>query len=160
MFRRVIFLSLTALLVLVIVWTLVRPYQGRKPSPQTTGEIVKHSKPTAARVLRPADLKVTLSEIELIDPEPDSSSKQRKDHRAKHCLVIQNNGGVAYRNIMLELTYQDSRGKTTKTNTRPLEETVAAGQAVSIPEFVAESVPARTASCIVSIRYADMESKR
>ncbi len=158
MFRRVIFLSLTALLVLVIVWTLVRPYQGRKPSPQTTGEIVKHSKPTPTRVLRPADLKVTLSEIELIDP--DSSSKQRKDHRAKHCLVIQNNGGVAYRNIMLELAYQDSRGKTTKTNTRLLEETVAAGQAVSIPEFVAESVPARTASCIVSIRYADMESKR
>jgi len=119
---------------------------------------VKHSKPTPTRVLRPADLKVTLSEIELIDP--DSSSKQRKDHRAKHCLVIQNNGGVAYRNIMLELAYQDSRGKTTKTNTRLLEETVAAGQAVSIPEFVAESVPARTASCIVSIRYADMESKR
>jgi len=157
MFRRAIFLSLTALLALVIVWTLIRPYQGTKPPPQTTGEIVKQSKPSPTRVLRPADLKVTLSEIELIDP--DSSSKQRRDHRAKHHLVIQNNGGVAYRNIMLELAYQDSRGKTAKTDTRLLEETVAAGQVVSIPEFVAESVPARTASCIVSIRYADMEPK-
>jgi len=158
MLRRAIFLSLIALVFLVIVWTLIRPYQGTKPPPQTTGEIVKQSKPSLTRVLRPADLKVTLSEIELIDP--DSSSKQRKDHRAKHHLVIQNNGGVAYRNIMLELAYQDSRGKTTKTDTRLLEETVSAGQAVSIPEFVAESVPARTARCIVSIRYADMESKQ
>src|ERR1041384_3359794 len=98
MLRRAVFLSLIALVFLVIVWTLIRPYQGTKPPPQTTGEIVKQSKPSLTRVLRPADLKVTLSEIELIDP--DSSSKQRRDHRAKHHLVIQNNGGVHYPNIM------------------------------------------------------------
>ncbi len=156
MFRRAIFLSLIALFVFVIVWTLVRPYQGKKPPPQQ-GEIVKQSKPTPTRVLRPADLQVTLSEIELIGR--DSSSKH-KDTRAKHRLTIQNNGSVAYRNIMLEFAYQDRKGKTTKTNTCLLEETVAAGHTVSIPEFVADSVPAQTTSCVVAIRHADMESKQ
>jgi hypothetical protein len=158
MFSKAIFLSLIALFVVVIVWSLVRPSHGRKPPPQPTGEIVEESKRTPTRALRPADLKITLSETALIGL--DTSSKQHKDLRAKHRLVIQNKGRFAYRNIMLDLAYQDRTGKTAKTTTRLLEETVAAGQTVSIPEFVAECVPARTASCIVAIRYADMESKK
>ncbi len=159
MLRRTIFLMLIAMLVVAIVWTVVTSTRSRTTPLQPPGEIVKQSKPTLTRLLRPADLKIEESDLELTLGEAEQA-KGPKTVSAKHRLRIQNNGKVVYRNVMLSFSYMNSSGKSLHTRNRLIPDPVMPGDTTTISGLVMESVPIRATKCALTILYADMEQSK
>jgi len=158
MLRKSIFLSLIALVVLAITWTIVRPMRRG----QAREVAVKQSKPTPTRLLQPTDLEIATSNLELTMPRGLGAQKPGAGKRVagKHNLLIRNSGEVSYRNVMLAISYVDAAGKTLETRNLIVPDSMMPGKSTSVSGLAMESVPCRTVSCVVTILYADIERSK
>lgn len=158
MYRKSLFLGLTAMLIAALAWLIV---QSRKKEAQHTSRpiaIVKESKPTLTRVLRPTDLEILESKL-LLSRSDNSSRKGAKPAvSASHSFVIRNNGRVTYRNVMVEFYYQGRSGKTLETRTWLITEPILPGKTLSIEKLLMEAAPSEATTCTVKIFYSDLEA--
>ena len=151
MYRRVIFLLLTGVLALVLVWKTARTPETPSPQAPPAIEDFRKSKPTPTRVLRPKDLEVVDATLEL------SQSSTAESMDARHTLGVRNNGELAYRNINLAFAYLSKEGKPLETRTYPISGPVLPGKTLSEREVVMTMLPKGTSKSVTTILYADIE---
>ena len=137
-YRRLIFLLLTGVLALLLVWKTVRSPETPSPPAPPAIEDVRKSKPTPTRVLRPRDLEIVDATVEL----SQSSSSDVDD--ARHTVVVRNNGELAYRNVNLAFAYLTKEGKPLETRTYPISDPLLPGKTVSAREVVMKMLPKGT----------------
>src|SRR5512139_3023396 len=109
MARRSLFLGLTGMLVVVLVYLVV---QGRKQEKQQQKnprpvELVQESKPTPIRVMAPPDLQIMEAKMELSGTAAGLPNESGLS--GKHQIVVRNNGQSVYQSVRFRLTYL-SRG--------------------------------------------------
>ncbi len=159
MFRRSLFLGLTAMLASVLVYLVI---QGRRqdklqrtiPRPV---EIVRESTPSLTRVLSPEDLDIVESKMELAAASPQADPAKRAGVTATHQFVLRNNGRAAYHSVGLKLSYLGRGNKVLETRMVPAAELLQPAQARLISELKVEHVPSGTVRCEAKIAYADLE---
>lgn len=158
MIRRSLFLGLTGMLVVVLVYLVV---QGRKEervqqqNPRTV-EIVRDSKPTLTRIIAPPDLQILESRMEIF--HAGSGSPGEGGLAAKHQIVIRNDGKNTYRNLRLRLTYLGLSQKVLDARTKEVGEVLQPVQRRSLDEITIENAPAGAVKSTVRIISADLES--
>ena len=158
MVRRSLFLGLTGMLVVVLVYLVV---QGRKQEKQQKKnprpvELVQESKPTPIRVMAPPDLQIMEAKVELSGTDAGLSNESGVS--AKHQIVVRNNGQSVYQNIRFRLTYLSRGDKVLGSQIREAGETLQAGQSRSMGDILVENIPSGTAKSVVTILSADLES--
>jgi len=146
-----IFLLLTAVLVLVLVWKGARTPETASPQAPAPNEAIRKSKPTPTRVLRPRDLEVVDATVEL------SQSSTAGSIDARHSLGVRNNGELAYRNVNLAFAYLSKEGKPLETRTYPISGPVLPGKTLSEREVLMTMLPKGTSKSVTTILYADIE---
>jgi hypothetical protein len=151
MYRRGIFLLLTAVLVLVLVWKGARTPETAPPEAPRASEDIRKSKPTPTRVLRPKDLEVVDDTVEL------SQSSTAESMEARHSLGVRNNGELAYRNVNLAFAYLSKEEKPLETRTYPISGTVLPGKTLSERDLVMTRLPKGISKSVTTILYADIE---
>ncbi len=157
MVRRSLFLGLTGMLVVVIVYLVV---QGRKQeraqqqNPRTV-EVIRESRPTLTRVIAPTDLQIVESRVQI--SSAGSGSSPERGLSAKHQIVIRNDGKNTYRNPRLRMTYFGHGEKTLDARTKEVDGVVQPGQTQSLNEITIENLPAGAARSTVKILSADLE---
>jgi hypothetical protein len=149
-YRRLIFLALTAVLALVLGWMIVRSPEKASPTAAPSGEDIRKSKPTLTRVLRPRDLEIVDSTMEL------SQSSSNETVEARHFVVVRNNGEPAYRNITLAFAYLTKEGKPVETRTHLISGPLLPGKTVSVQELMMK-LSRGTSTCTTTVLYADIE---
>lgn len=151
MFRRRLFLSLTAFLVAVLAWLGVRSYRAEfEHAPNPPGEIIRESKPSMTRVLSPDELQVAQSSMEWL---PAASTNTPA---AVHSVTIRNTGVVAYRDIVLEFGYEDGGGRPLGTATHKVERAILPGETVILDGIRSSATPPGAARASVRVAYADI----
>jgi hypothetical protein len=153
MFRRSIFLGLMILLGAVLTYMILGSRKLEKQTAPRPTEIVRASKPSATRVLSPADLEVGLVRSTMAQSGAPGSGPAAPPPR--HVLTIRNRGQVAYGRFMIRLSYADVDGRE-EIQSRILSELVPAGATVALPENVIEDLPRRMTNLRVQVAWADM----
>lgn len=151
MYRRLIFLSLTAVLALALGWLIVRSPETTPSTAPPSVEDIRKSKPTLTRVLRPKDLQIVDGTMEL----SQSSSSETVD--ARHSVVVRNDGEPAYRNITLAFAYLTKEGKALETRTHLISDPLLPGKTVTVQELAMKALPRGTSTCTPTVLYADIE---
>lgn len=157
MVRRSLFLGLTGMLVVVLVYLVV---QGRKEdrrqqqNPHPT-EVIRESRPSLTRVIAPQELQIADSRMEL--SPAGSASPGASGLIDRHVIVIRNEGQTPFRGFRIRVTYLGRGEKILGTHTQEIREAIQPGETYS-GNMVIEDIPAGTAKSEVKILSADMES--
>jgi|WetSurMetagenome_2_1015567.scaffolds.fasta_scaffold35103_2 hypothetical protein len=154
MLRKCLFLGLTLVLVVALIYLFIYGKQLEKQPAGTSEEITQESEATPTRVLSPQDLEVVQPKLRL---EKVSSGKDQSQ-TAWHAMEILNKGKVVYGGILLTIDYMDSSGKVLATKAHAVEKSIAPATALNLAEIKAMGLPVPVASCRIEITYADIAS--
>ncbi len=158
MFRKSLFVGLTFMLAVVLVYLVI---QGRRQEKhQATAqpvEVIRNSPPSLTRVLMPGDLDIIESKMELQPSVSQTGQQATPGPTATHRIVIRDNGPAAYHRFGLRISYLGRSNKVLETRTVAVAELLQPGQARSVSEIKVENIPAGTLKCEVKIAYADLE---
>ncbi len=142
MFRKYLFLGLTAMLGAVFVYLVVqsRRAERRVISPGPV-EIVRTSRPSATRAIAPADLSAGMCRVSGSGIE----------------VQIRNGGRSSYHNIMLQLSFLAKNNSPLGTRKQLVRDTVPGGGMISASGIQLQDLPAGAARCTAQVLYADIE---
>jgi hypothetical protein len=156
MFRRSLFIGLTLMLAVVLVYLVVMGRRQEKRQTLRPIEIIRESKPTLTRLLAPEDLEIVESRMEWVGAGIGAPPGGPSPITARHIIVIRNHGRLAYRNILVKLSYFGRREKLLETRAKLLEEPLQPGKS-RISEITMDNLPTGIVSCPAKIQYADLE---
>lgn len=152
--RKYLFLGLTLVLIVVLVFLVVRGNQMGKKRGNKTVEIVQESKPTPTRVLTPRDLKIVQQTASFA---PQSGGKTGS-LSARHAVEIRNIGPTAYGRLALIFTYLNSKGKTVATHIHAIDQAIVPNETVSLPPIKVDDLPPGISDSRVACAHADLQA--
>lgn len=154
MARRLFFFGLTLVLTAALIGLTVRSCRLEKePVPQVM-EMIKESAPSATRVLKPKDLEIAQSKMNL----EKNRGEAKPSFTARHQLEISNHGKVPYKGIQLSFTYSIRNGKVTQTRTYWIDQSILPGSILRLADIRIDGLPEFIEGSQVRIPYADMET--
>lgn len=168
MFRKNLFLGLTIMLGVVLIYLILQAREEEKEIQARRNEIVRSSKPSRTRVIYPRDLEIIDSSMELtgelsgelseeLSESADSTSEEaRSGLVANHRIRIRNRGSVQYQDPLLQIAYLDRREKTLESRTHAATMALSPGATLILDEIALYDIPAETRSCKVRILYSDI----
>ncbi len=152
MFRRSIFLGLLVLLGAVLVYMVLSARREEKRTSSPPAEIVRQSKPSATRVLAPADLRVTDLSIEILP----ASNGSTPEVAARHSVTVRNEGTRHYSGFMLRFDYSTASGRGVETRSHHVSQDLQPGGVVRLQDLLMEGLPGKVKHCSVSVAWADL----
>lgn len=154
MFRRSIFLGLMVLLGSVLVYMVLSARKAEKRAVSPPAEIVRQSKPSATRVLAPADLRVVDSSMEILPPS--SGSGAVPEIAVRQYVTVRNEGKSHYSGFMLQFDYSTASGRPAETRTHRVSQDLPPGEAATLRDLLMEGLPGRVKHCSISVAWADL----
>ncbi len=150
MVRKSLFIALTGMLVIVLVYLVLQGRRQEKREQQVPRpvEVVKDSKPTMTRILAPHDL-------ELVEAKTEFSGEGNRT--ARHHLVIRNTGANAYHSVLIKFSYLGAGDRILETKTQASTESLKPGQVRALDEIVVENLPSGALKATAKIIAADLE---
>ncbi len=152
MVRRSIFLGLMVLLGAVLVYMVLSARREEKRVGSPPAEIVRQSKPSATRVLTPADLQVSDPSMEILPPSTGSAPEVA----ARHSVTVRNEGTRHYIRFMLRIDYSSASGRAIETRSHQVSQDLPPGGAVRLQDLLMEGLSAKVKHCSVSVAWADL----
>jgi len=144
--RKYLFLGLTLVLIVALVNLIIRGRRLEKEQAGKPVEVVKQSKPSPTRVLKPGDLEIV-----------GSAMQRDPSGAALHSVEIRNSGNSAYGRIRLQFAYLDGGGKFLETKYYSISREIKPGANIKL-DIKMEAAPESATNALVAITYADMES--
>jgi len=164
MIRRVLFLGLTAALMGVIALLVVQSRRREPSTPSRPVEIVRVAPSTPTRVVAPHDLEVLEPALALgpAAPRPDtgggSEPGRPAGQDARHTVSLRNRGRLAYRDVVLEVTYLDARGKPAGVRRHRVAGPIPPGERIAVEPWVESSIAGSAVRARVRALFADLVS--
>jgi hypothetical protein len=153
MTRKYLFWGLTLLLAVALIFLILRSDRIKERPAGKPVEVSQESKPTATRVLKPQDVIILQSSIQL---EKESNGK-KQSQAARHTIEIRNDGNVSYSSIQLSLVYLGFGGKTMTIKSYNITDTLAPGSTLKLTDIKITGLPVSTANCKIAVSYADIK---
>jgi hypothetical protein len=154
MFRKSLFLGLTLMLGVVLVWLILRARKEEARAVAAPAEIVRKAKSSPTRALWPGDLDASQSRAQLGAARKNAEGKGARTARLD--LVVRNTGATAYSDPALRLEWIGAGGATVGAETRVVPGTIQPGQALTVGGIVVGGVPEDAVRCNVSVLHADL----
>lgn len=141
MFRKYLFLALTAMLVSVLVYLGIRS-RGieKRVSSERAVEVVRTSRPTATRAIAPEDLAAGLCTL--------------KDGAVE--VQLRNTGRSSYKNVTLKVSFAGKRQAVERNELVP--DTIVPGAPVTAA-LGPQDLPPGVTGCAARVLYADVVPK-
>jgi len=152
MIRKSMFLGLTLVLVVALVYLVIRGRQAEKEQAGKPVEIIQKSKSTPTRELGPPDLEIVDSGIRL----QEGGKEGDQARTAHHQIAIRNNGHSAYGEIQLRFSYLDRGGKVLVARTHSITQGIQAGETLRVADIAIGDLPAAAAGSRTEIASADL----
>ncbi len=152
MIRKSMFLGLTLVLVVALVFLVIKGRQAEKEQAGKPVEIVRKSESTPTRALRPPDLEIVESNMRLQDGGPGGNQART----AYHQVSIRNNGQSSYGEIQLKFSYLDRGGKVIDARTYSITQGIQPGATLGVADIAIGNLPAAAAGSRAAIVYADL----
>lgn len=160
MFRKNLFLGLTIMLGVVLIYLFLQAREEEKEIQARHNEIIRSSKPSRTRVIYPGDLEITDSSMELSEelsePADSTAEEAGSGFVANHRIRIRNRGSVQYQDPLLQIAYLDRREKTLESRTHAVKMALSPGATLILDEIALYDIPSDTRSCKVRILYSDI----
>ena len=160
MFRKSLFLGLTVMLAVVLVFLVIkgRRQERLQQSAARPVEVVRESPPSLTRVIDPGDLEIVEARMELGTAPPAQQDPETPGGTtATHYIVIRDDGSAAYHDFGLRISYLGKANKVLETRTVKVAELLQPGQARTISDVKVDNVPPKTLKSEVKVAYADLE---
>jgi hypothetical protein len=153
MIRKYLFGGLTLILVIALIFLILRSDRIKERPTGKSVEVSQESKPTATRVLKPHDVLILQSNLQL----EKESGGTKQSQAARHNIELRNSGNISYSNIQLSFAYLDLRGKTLTIKAYTITDTLAPGFTLKLADIKITSLPVSVANCKIAVSYADIK---